>query len=59
MSRKHYRILAEAIRHVASEYDRRNLFEVSARLFQEGNPRFDREIYREACGVALEYPKEG
>lgn len=58
MSRKHYRILAEAIKHIASEYDRRNVFEVSARMFQEQNPRFDREIYREACGVALEYQKD-
>ena len=53
MTRKHFKKLAETISGITDEKAKRIAFEKIADMCQNYNPRFNRNKFREACGLAV------
>lgn len=51
MTRKHFILVAEAIKRIENPTERREMAEFNANNFAKLNPRFDRARFFAACGV--------
>jgi hypothetical protein len=53
MTRKHFKILAEEIRHISDEVQRLSAAKAIAVACKRISPNFDTQRFYEACGVSV------
>jgi len=52
MTRKHFEMVASAIRKIENLHERRKAAELNATIFAKANPRFNRVKFFTACNVS-------